>query len=819
MRYALVFVLSLQFIGLSAQVSKLYGTVTDEEGKPYSFIELELDGTDLKVISDEDGEYLFDAVEIGDYALVIKHPYGSVYRAIYMDGADLEYNVQIRRRIAFDEVTVKATRATSDEPINKQDLGVEFIESRDFSQDMPYTFKSLPSVVVNSDAGTGIGYTGIRVRGLDPSHVNITLNGVPVNDSESQLVFWVNMPDLVSSTQSIQIQRGIGGSTFGAGDFGASINLNTNQVRPKAYVDVKLGGGSFNTLRGTLALGTGLMNNKFTLDGRLSYISSDGYIDRARADLTSFMVSGAWIGLNSSLRLNVLNGHEVTYQAWNGVPVQYADDEDLRTFNAAGQEAVEALGSPYDDEVDNYTQTHVQLIYNRVDDLGDWSATLHYTRGLGFFELYQAEEDLIRYNGLFADTAVLVNDLVERRWLDNHFIGVNSSWGKSFGKLDLRGALAYNYYDGVHFGETVRIVDFGVFDPPRKYYENVAGKHDFNAFFKSLYSFNDQWKAYLDLQYRNVNYNYEGEVRFDREVVGEAQFNFFNPKVGLTYLPTENSKVFAFFGRGSKEPNRDDFIDNPRNQQPQAEYMNNAELGWSLDREKWGASLNTYWMGYEDQLVLTGQINDVGEYARTNVDESYRRGVEIDLRAEIFKGLTLSANANWSQNVISEFLEYIDNWDTGEQEVRVFENTTMAFAPEWIAFAGLAYLWNSPFNFDADGALQVAIEHKYVGEQFLDNTESVQASLPEFLYADLSLQYRTKLDDLRIKELVWSFKINNLYNTLYSTNGWNYRFVTQDPNAIQGDPYGRAEGNNVFTLTGLFPQATRHFQTTLALNF
>lgn len=805
-----------------AQSSRLFGTVQDEDGQPYVGLELQLEDLSMNAYTNEQGFYEFKNVAVGDYPLTIVHPYGNVYKAVYMDGADFEYNIVIRRRIEFDRITVSHTRANEEEPINKERLDAEYIEKNDLSQDLPYMLKRSRSVFVNSDAGTGIGYTGIRVRGVDPSHVNVTLNGVPVNDSESQLVFWVNMPDLLSSTESIEIQRGIGGSTFGAGDFGASVSVNTNKIRTKSYVDLTGGLGSYNSLRGTLALGTGLMNNKFTLDGRVSYINSDGYIDRASARLNSFMISAAWLGLNSSLRLNVLNGHEVTYQAWNGVPVTYADDEDLRTFNSAGQEAFQPDSDssyhqqPWPDEVDNYTQTHVQLFFNHINDLGDWSSTLHYTRGIGYFELYNALGSVAKFDADIGDT-LTKRDIVERRWLDNHFVGANVGWKKDFGKMALRSAAAYNIYLNDHFGEAVILPGVGTFDPPREYYRNDATKTDLNLFSKLEYRWNPRLLSYLDLQYRRVGYSYQGEVKDnDRLIDGSVNYNFFNPKVGLSYFPNSTTKLFLYYGRGNKEPNRDDFVDAGTNQEPLSEKMNNVELGLEKKGRNWNVGLYGYLMDYQDQLVLTGQINDVGEYARTNTDHSFRRGVEMELGWR-YSGLSIVANGSYSQSKIDEFVEYLYDYDLEREVERTFSNTTMALSPEWIGFLGLAYEWKNVFQKSNVDRLRISLDHKYVGEQYLDNTESDLAKLDAFFYADAGVEYVTSLPKVRIKELAVRFRVMNVYNQLYSTGGWNFRYRTSSPDIP--NPYLRSEGGNQYSETGLFPQAPIHFQSTLALRF
>lgn len=812
--------LTVLFLYEAAGQYRVYGTISDEDGLPYPGISVSLDETDHQTTTDADGFFVFDDVEEGDYAVIIQHPYGPVYRALYLYDEDQEFDVQIRRRFEFDEITVKGTRLTSEEPFNSENIDGDYIKENNTGQDVPYIFKDLRSTVVNSDAGNGVGYTGIRVRGLDPGHVNVSINGIPLNDAESQLVFWVDLPSILSSTESIQLQRGLGSSTFGSGNFGASINLNTNKTHIDPYVDVETGVGSFNTYRGSVSLGTGMMNGKFTVDGRASYIHSDGYIDRASSDLRSFFLSAAVVGLNSSWRLNVINGHEVTYQAWNGVPFSYVDDKELRTFNSAG---TEREGSPYPDEVDNYNQTHIQLFHNMVTDGGEWTLTGFYTRGLGFFENYKADQTLADYNQFYPldsisfDT-IFVNGIERRKWLDNHYYGANLNWTQERESYELKIGAHLSQYNGGHYGEIVGTDDLGSFRSPWEYYRNDATKSEASAFVKLQYSPLDKMYLYGDVQYRFADYQYGGGTDdFSTLPEGSAQFNFMNPKLGLTWLWSEHLKSFASVAVGNREPNRDDFIESGPLSQPKAEKLVDYEVGVTYETDRMQFGLYGYYMDYQDQLVLTGRINDVGEYARVNVANSHRAGIEIDGKFDLLAGLSARFNATISENKIESFSEFVDDWDTGMQIERVYDNSDISFSPGLIGFVGLGYDFKDLTWIGDRDVLSIALDHKYVGEQYLDNTMNEDAKLDAFFYGDLEIAYTTSYSIM--KNIRLSFRVLNIWDELYESNGWIYRFKSDDPSVIMGDPYGRSEGNGFYNQTGLYPQAGRHFLATLNVSF
>ena len=671
--------------------------------------------------------------------------------------------------------------------------------------------------MTNSDAGAGVGYTGIRIRGSDASRINVTVNGIPINDSESQGTFWVNMPDLASSTSDIQIQRGLGTSSNGAGAFGASINVSTLESNPNAYGVISNSFGSFNTIRNSIQFGTGLINNKFVFDGRLSNIQSEGYIDRAASDLKSYYLSGSYVGEKSLIKAVTFSGQEKTYQAWNGVPTNYLDTN--RTFN------------PYDykNEVDDYQQTHYQLhyVYNANKNF-KVNAAMHYTRGLGYFEQYKganfnstlnygSQEDLADY-GLEdvitpgGDTISSTN-LIRRRWLDNHFYGAVMSAEYKTDKLSLVLGGGANQYIGDHYGEVIWSEYASNGELGHRYYENDATKNDFNVYAKLNYYINDKLSVLGDLQGRMVSYTFIG---FDNELKNVAQtvnLTFINPKAGVNYAINDNQNVYGYFGLGNKEPNRNDFTNSTPNSRPQSEQMMDIEAGYRVKKDKFYANVNLYAMEYSNQLIVTGELNDVGAAIRQNVPVSFRRGVEVSGGVQLHKRVQWSLNATLSTNKIEQFNEYVDNWDTGDQIEVIHENTDIAFSPSVIAGSQLAY---TPIKTDKS-QLEIAFVTKYVGDQYIDNTQSEYAKLAGYVVNDARVTYKIKTK--LIKEISLNAWVRNLFNEQYVANAWNYRF--QSSGGSYGDAYEVPEGDGTdrYSLTGLFPQAGINFFFGVTLKF
>ncbi|MFK7771394.1 MAG: TonB-dependent receptor [Saprospiraceae bacterium] len=806
---------------------KIFGKVTAEGesliGATIYIAELEK-GTTSQI----GGDYIIEEIPSGNYNIRVNYGgYEDHEVAVKVDG-HTRLDIEISRQIEFDELIVSSTRAGEKTPMTYTNVNKETLERNNLGQDVPYLLKSTPSVVVSSDAGTGIGYTGIRVRGSDPTRINVTINGIPLNDSESQGVFWVNMPDFTTSVDNIQIQRGVGTSTNGAGAFGASINLNTSKVQKEPYAQLSNSIGSFNTLKNNIQVGSGLIKNKFTFDARLSQIKSDGFIDRAEVDLASYYLSAAYISNKTSVRLNTFSGHEVTYQAWNGVPAQYIDNEELRTFNSAG---TEKSGTPHDNEVDDYTQTHYQALLNhQFNDTWNFSGALHYTKGVGFFEQYKAGEDLVDYglsNVELVNDTITSTDLIRRRWLDNDFYGVTYALKFAPETFDFTLGGGWNRYEGEHFGEVIWAQFMSDGEQGHRYYDNDAEKTDFNIFGKLNTEIVSKLYGYVDLQFRRVDYEFLGLAGNGNPLTTTASLNFFNPKLGLTYEWHNNTQVYGSFAVGNREPNRNDYTESTPTSRPVHETLYNTELGIRQNFRGFSWGVNGYLMQYDNQLVVTGQLNDVGANTRVNVEDSYRVGIELEASREIMTGLTLTANATFSQNKIKNFIEYIDNWDYWYQDFSLpaeeleplqfqveHENTDLAFSPNTIFSGALDY---NVFKKEDKQQLNISLSGKYVSEQFLDNTSNRNTMLDAFFYSDLRIGY--SIQTKWVKEIGITFLVRNIFDAKYSNNGWTYRFESKGYDGRDDDPYTRLENDSTYNLTGFFPQAGRNYLLGVNLKF
>ena len=710
--------------------------------------------------------------------------------------------------IDLQQVTVTATMATAATPMTFTNLSKDQIRRNDFGQDIPFLLKTTPSVVETSDAGAGIGYTGLRIRGSDASRTNITVDGIPLNDSESQLVYWVNMPDFAASTSMIQIQRGVGTSTNGSGAFGATINLITNGLRQKKYLNYTGGVGSFGTFRNAISAGTGLMNNKFSVDVKLSSITSNGYVDRASSNLQSLYLSGLYLFKNGSLKAKLMSGKEKTYQSWYGIPVAYLDS--LRTYNPAGTEKAD---TPYANQTDNYQQTHAHLAYNQ-QFTHNWcgNVSVHYTKGGGYYEEYKANQKLKKYSAaLPKDTT----DLVRQLWLDNNFYGGIFSATYQNKGIEWTTGGGWNQYDGNHFGKViwVKTIDNKTFTPV-EFYRSVSKKTDFNIFSKINAPITKQLSGFADMQLRTVNYTTSGIDRKKRDISRAADYVFFNPKFGLNYVYTEGSKFYASFAVANREPNRNDLTDAELTDLPVSERLLNTEIGWKKQTETATFGVNFYLMNYKNQLAVTGQINDVGEQIRANVKDSYRAGIELEAAIKLSKSLTINTNATFSQNKIRDFTERIDNWDTGLQETINRGTTDLALSPNAIFNAELNY---SVFK-NAQSELNITPSVKYVGKQFLGNNSNTNTQLAAFNYTNLQIYYSTKFNKI-IKSLTVKLLINNILDQKYVNNGWTYNFISPSYDPRSDDPYARSEGKNVYNLSGFFPQAGRHFLLGVSVDF
>lgn len=697
---------------------------------------------------------------------------------------------QQKKDSVIQEVTVtgvpyitESTRST----LKKSD-----IEKQNFGQDLPFLLNFTPSVVVNSDAGAGVGYTGIRVRGSDQTRINTTLNGIPVNDAESQGVFWVNMPDLASSAQSISLQRGVGTSTNGAGAFGASLNIQTfSKPDNKPSAEINNSWGSFNTWKHTLQASTGLMGNKFVVDARLSQIKSDGFIDRAFSDLQGLYLSGGYYGDKTNLRLILMQGKERTYQAWFGIREDILKEN--RTFNPY----------TYDNQVDNYNQNHYQAILDhRFTNNLSLNVSLFYVRGFGYFEEFKEKDAFAKY-GLpdvnIGDSTISESNIIRRRWLDNHFYGSVFSLDYEKNDWNITYGGGWNKYEGKHFGEIIW-AEIAVNQNIReRYYDNDAFKVDFNQFLKVAKDWkteNGRISAFGDLQYRFVGYNFLGFDQNLQNTQQDATFNFFNPKAGVDYaFGAGKHRVYTLWGIAHREPNRNDFVESTPTTRPQAERLNNVEVGYQITGKKANFKANAFLMAYQNELILTGKVNDVGAYLRQNVGQSQRLGLELEGNWQVNKYFIWQANATISQNKIKEFVEFIDDFDNGGQIEQRYQNTDLAFSPRLIAA--------NQFIFKPAESLEIALLSKYVGKQYLDNTQNEARKLDAFFVNDLRFAY-TYQPSKGLKALQLSLLINNIFNEQYEPNGYTFSYFLG----------GQRVWENYY-----YPQAGTNFLLNLGLKF
>lgn len=680
-------------------------------------------------------------------------------------------------------VEIRAIRAGENAPFSKTNLTRKEIIALNVGQDIPYILHHTPAVVAHSDAGNGIGYTGIRIRGVDATRINITLNGIPYNDAESQGSFFVDLPDVSSSTNSIQIQRGVGTSSNGSGAFGASVNFSTNELVKEPYGEFSYNYGSYNTWKNTVKTGTGLLYDHFTVDLRLSRIHSDGYVDRASSDLRSFYFSTAYTARNTSLRANIILGKEKTYQAWYGI-----SEADLmnnnRTVNYAG---TAKPGEPYDNETDNYLQDHYQLFFNQ--ELGNklnFSTALFLTTGRGFYEQYRAGEDYSRYN--LPNSGI--SDFVRQLWLDNEYFGNIFSFQYSHNKTQATLGGAITQYDGQHFGELIWASN-GMPEPRHRWYDLDALKTDYTLYLKQQTKFAAWWYVFSDLQYRHVRYNIGG-FRDNPSLQVNTRYHFFNPKLGISY--NRNVwKGFFSYSAANKEPNRDDF-ETGIMQKPRREQLHDIEAGIEKNTADYNWGVNLYYMYYRDQLVLTGKINDVGAYTRKNVPKSFRLGIELQGAIRFNRWLNASANLAISRNRVLDFTYYIDDYDNGGQVTEHYGSSDLAFSPNIVSGATI--------NFLPVQKLELSILSKFVDKQYLDNTQNSKRVLQSYFIQDLRARYSFKWKKLKEGQLL--LQVNNLFNRKYEPNGYTYSYIT---------------GGSTVTENWYFPMAGRNFIAGINLRF
>jgi iron complex outermembrane receptor protein len=644
----------------------------------------------------------------------------------------------------LDEVLVSAVRVTAKTPVSFSNLNKEEIKSRNLGQDIPILMNYMPSVVTTSDAGNGVGYTGIRVRCSDATRVNITINGIPYNDAESSGTYWVNMPDFASSVESLQLQRGVGTSTNGAGAFGASLNMLTDFYSKQSSGEISNSGGSFNTRKSTVKFSTGLLNDHFELAGRLSNINSHGYIDRASSDLKSYFLQGTYVGKTSIIKALVFGGTEKTYQSWNGI-----DGETLindRTFNSAGM-FTDEFGNTryYDNETDNYQQDHYQLHWNeKISENWNTNFALHYTKGKGFYENYKEDADFGDY-GLIPVASETTTDLIRQKWLDNDFYGTTFSANYKKDKLDLIVGGGWNKYEGKHFGKVIWARFASTSELGDHYYDDFGIKTDGNVFVKANYQITKEFSLYGDLQYRTVNYKANG---VQADFVNDT-FNFFNPKAGLNYSVDDKNGLYFSYAKANREPNRTDYEGG--NAKP--EKLDDFELGWRYVSGKTKINTNIYYMAYKDQLILTGNLDDVGNPIRSNSEKSYRLGLEVDATFAVSNKFIIRPNIAVSQNKNMDLNVFDENVGTKD----------IAYSPSIIAGNILVY---KPIE-----SLQISWLSKFVGEQYMNNVELPSAKLPDYFVNDFNISYEIKPKSI-FKSVVLTGLVNNILDKQYVSNGY-----------------------------------------------
>lgn len=816
LRFLFSFLMLLTSVSAFAQTptGEVRGLVLDEstgEVAMFANVSLLRDGQVFKsTASDIDGLFTFKEVVAGKYTLKITLlGYEDYQEEIVVNGGvTTTQNFLLKAKVTDLPTTpfyydryLKPIKVDPKSAITHTNLNDSAIKEANYGQDFPYLLATTPSTVTYSDAGAGIGYTGIRIRGVDPTRVNVTINGIPLNDGESQGVFWVDLPNFASSANSVQIQRGVGTSTNGAGDFGGSINISTQQLLAKPVFSVTSMVGSYNSYKNSINLNTGIMDNGWGFNIRASKITSDGYIDRASSDLKSGYMSATKVNSKSRFSLIMMTGQEETYQSWNGVP------EDSLETNRTMNEYT------YDNQVDHYQQNHYMALYDRVlSPHIRLNTGLHYTKGYGYYEQYKEQDDMSTYGinpiVLYVDDSTNVtvtkSDIIRRRWLDNDFYGGIASVSYSNNNKDKPREVhlggGYQIYDGLHYGEVIWAQYANNTNIRDRYYENNAKKTDYNVYLKSNYSVTANLMLFGDLQIRNIDYNFFGLNEAGTYEQQDVNFSFFNPKGGVVYTINKNSYAFGSYSQGNREPVRSDLVDFRPSRRGKAEKLHDFELGYRRQTNKYSFEATLYNMQYKGQLVPTGGLNDVGALVRINVDNSYRRGLELAGSVNIKKWLQWTGNITFSANKIEKYKEVIDDWDVGGSDTFTYDNTNIALSPDVIA--------SSMFRFIPMKNLNVDVITKYVGDQYLDNTTSESRKIDAYLVNNVRIAYTFN----NVKDLFKSGSIgllaNNVLNELYSSNGYTYSGI-----------YDGGDGRQRYDYNYYYPQAKANFMLQLKLNF
>jgi iron complex outermembrane receptor protein len=779
----------------SAQFS-VSGKITDQQtGEALSGATITIQKLAINTVAGINGNYRIDNLANGTYTITATYiGYQTIQKSITLPANTTSDFALKRTSMLTEEVTVNATRASANSPTAFTNLDKKDIDKNNSGRGFEYLLEQTPSTVVTSNAGAGVGYTSIRIRGSDATRINVTLNGIPLNDAEDQGVYFVDLPDLASSVDNIQVQRGVGTSTNGAGAFGASINIQTTTRKDTAYAEINSSAGSYGTVKNTVSLGTGLLGGHFSVDGRLSNMTSDGYIDRSGSTLKSFFLSGAYYGKSSVLRLNVFSGYEQTHQAWDGVP-QDSVNAGNRRYNDLGY--INSSGTYYKNQTDNYTQNYYQLLYDQqISSKLSFSGALHYTKGYGYYEEYRNADSLKNYGitpVVIGGTTIGATDLVRRLWLNNDFYGLTYNLNyKPDNKLDLTLGGAYNEYKGQHYNNIEWTQESTNIPPDYEYSSNDAKKTDFNIFARAEYHLG-KVLLYGDMQYRHIYYSFLGFDQNLNNVQQQVSLNFFNPKAGITYQLNEHNNIYASLAVGNHEPNRSDFVNSSPASRPKAENLKDLEIGYRTSQSVFSGGINGFYMLYKNQLVLTGALDDVGEAIRTNIKDSYRAGVEANAHLKITRQLNWFVNASLSTNKVKNFNQVLFD-ENGNPVNYQYAKTDIAYSPDLVGSSTISY---QPIK-----NAEIAFISKYVSQQYLDNTSAQDRSLPAYFVNDVRLNYNFSIKG--IKNIGIGLLINNVFSEKYQSDGATYPDV---------------EGGKIANYNYFFTQAPINFLASLNLRF
>ncbi|MDY0085499.1 MAG: TonB-dependent receptor [Bacteroidales bacterium] len=804
----ILFALAMLPLGLAAQFTLQGDVITADGREALAGAHLTLNPGNQHLVTDAHGKFEFKNLKTGTYVLNVSFiGFETEVEEVQLQQDETFSFVLKPTAFLQDEVVVRASRPEPKTPLTYSVVDAAELRKKNSGADLPYLLQQTPSLVVSSDAGTGIGYTSLRIRGTDITRINVTMNGVPVNDPESHGVFFVNLPDFAASVDNIHIQRGVGTSANGAAAFGASLNIKTEAPSAIAYARLESQAGSFNTFRNSLSFSTGRSSKGFVLDGRLSRITSDGYVDRASADLKSYYLSGSWSNAQTLVKLIATSGKETTYQAWNGVPKDSLKTTSGRRYNPSG-EMVNSDGDfigYYQNQTDNYQQDYYQFhIAHQFTSYTSLSGTAFLTKGKGYYESWKNQQKFSDFD--LPDVVIGLDtisrtDLVQQKWLDNDFYGFNLALRHEKGRLNGTFGVGWNQYDGNHYGyiSWARYASASTNEKP--WYTNTSLKNDFNVYLKGLYKLSSSLSAFIDMQYRHIDYQMKGIHDDLRDISQQHTFDFFNPKAGLFYTISSRSEAYASIAVSHREPNRSVYRDADPGQQIEHEQLVNLEVGYGFQSSKLKLNSNVYFMRYNNQLVLTGKINYVGAPILTNVPESYRLGIENSLEYSISRRISVGGHLSLSSNKILNYIHYVDNWNYWDdpdnqpyQYTYEMGTTDISFSPSVVGGFTLGILPFDGFAIDLSGS--------YVSRQYLDNTSNKDRSLDPYFVTNANIRY--EIPQTLFKKLELKLQLNNLTSRWYETNGWVYQYVLDDEE---------------YTLDGYFPQALLHGVVGLSVMF